>query len=126
MGVEIADYCVIGAQSSVTKSLPSKGIYAGTPAKFIKEIIKPNEEHRLIKAEHIINEYKKIASYHNLAPSIQISYPWVEIENFRVNFETFDYEGTEDIITDDFRDYIRKWGIRIYTKRPFASHFSFE
>jgi acetyltransferase-like isoleucine patch superfamily enzyme len=125
MGVEVADYCVIGAQSVVTKSLKTKGIYAGSPAKFIKEIVPLTTEERILKTEHIISEYKKIAKYHNLDPSIQVDFPWVTIENFRVNFETMDYDGDETIVTDDFRDYIRKWGIRIYTKRPFISNFQF-
>jgi acetyltransferase-like isoleucine patch superfamily enzyme len=125
MGVEIADYCVIGAQSVVAKSLTNKGIYAGSPAKFVKEIVSLTMEEKIIKIEHIISEYKKIAQYHNLNPSIIFDFPWVKIENFKVNFETMDYEGDETIVTDDFRDYIRKWGIRIYTKRPFVSNFQF-
>ena len=126
MGVEIADSCVIGAQSCVTKSLKNKGVYAGVPAKFIKEIIPFSEEEKIMKTIHIIEEYKKIARYHNLKPTITIDYPWVTIENFRVNFESFQFKGDENIITDDFRDYIRKWGIRIYTNRQFTSNFSFE
>jgi len=126
MGVEIADDCVVGAQSVVTKSLIKKGIYGGSPAKFIKEIIPLSIEEKIKKCEDIIVEYKKIATYHNLNPRIIIDFPWITIDDFRVNFETFEYEGTETIVTDDFRDYIRKWGIRVYTKRPFVSNFSFE
>jgi acetyltransferase-like isoleucine patch superfamily enzyme len=126
MGVEIADYCVVGAQSVVTKSLTKKGIYGGSPAKFIKEIIPLSIEEKIRKCEDIITEYKKIAAYHNLNPRIIIDFPWITIDDFCVNFETFVYEGDETIVTDDFRDYIRKWGIRIYTKRPFVSNFSFE
>lgn len=126
MGVDIADYCVVGAQSCVTKSLSAKGVYGGVPAKFIKEIVPLSEEEKVKKTHQIIEEYLKIARYHNLNPSISIEYPWVRIEDFRVNFETFEFEGDESITTDDFRDYIRKWGIRIYTRRPFLSNFSFE
>lgn len=125
MGVEIADYCVVGAQSVVTKSIKNKGIYAGSPAKFIKEIVPLNVEERIVKIEHIISEYKKIAKYHNLEPTIMFDFPWVTVENFKVNFETLYFEGDETITTDDFRDYLRKWGIRIYTKRPFTSNFQF-
>lgn len=126
MGVEIADYCVVGAQSVVTKSLTNKGIYGGSPAKFIKEIIPLSIEEKIKKCEDIIVEYRKIATYHNLNPRIVIAFPWITIDDFRINFETFEYEGNETNVTDDFRDYIRKWGIRIYTKRPFVSNFSFE
>lgn len=126
MGVEIDDYCVIGAQSCVTKSLKNKGVYGGVPAKFIKEIIPLSIDEKVKKTYYIIEEYKKIARYHNLSPIITIDYPWVTIENFRVNFESFKFEGDESITTDDFRDYIRKWGIRIYTKRQFTSNFNFD
>ena len=125
MGINITDYCVVGAQSVVTKSLNDKGIYAGSPAKFIKNIIPLTLEEKILKAEHIISEYKKIAHYHQLTPLIVLNYPWITIEDFRVNIETMDYEGIETITTDDFRDYIRKWGIRIYTKRQFVSNFQF-
>lgn len=124
MGVNIANNCVVGAQSVVTKSLINTGIYAGSPAKFIKEIVPLTTEEKIIKIQNIISEYKKIAQYHNLSPAITIDFPWVTIEDFMINFETLDFKGKETITTDDFRDYIRKWGIRIYTKRPFVSNFS--
>jgi hypothetical protein len=43
-----------------------------------------------------------------------------------MNVETFDYVGHENEDTDDFRDFLRKFGIRIYTHRPFKSKFTFE
>ncbi|WP_309303376.1 acyltransferase [Vibrio fluvialis] len=36
--VTIGDNCVIGAGSVVTKNVPSNSVYAGIPAKFIKDI----------------------------------------------------------------------------------------
>lgn len=125
MGAEIADEIVVGAQSVVAKSLMQKGIYAGSPAKFIKEIVPLTEEERVKKLNEILTSYTEIAKYHNISPNFKTDYPYVTICDFKVNVETFDYEGTEDNITDDFRDYIRKWGIRIYTERPFRSNFSF-
>ena len=125
MGVEIADQIVIGAQSVVTKKLLKKGIYAGSPAKFIKEIIPLTTEDRIKKLNEILASYTEIANYHNITTNITVNYPHVTICDFKINVETFDYEGTENHITDDFRDYIRKWGIRIYTERPFRSNFSF-
>jgi len=125
MGVEIADQIVIGAQSVVTKKLLKKGIYAGSPAKFIKETIPLTTEDRIKKLNEILASYTEIANYHNITTNITVNYPHVTICDFKINVETFDYEGTENHITDDFRDYIRKWGIRIYTERPFRSNFSF-
>lgn len=125
MGVEIADYSVIGAQSVVTKSLTQKGIYAGSPAKFIKEIVPLSLEQKALKLKQIIDAYIPIAIYHDIKPEIKIDYPFVYMNDFKFNAETFEYWGEESIETDDMRDYIRKWGIRIYTERPFVSKFSF-
>lgn len=126
MGVTIAENCVIGAQSLVSKSLNQKGIYGGVPAKFLKEIAPLTEEERVAKIEFIVQKYLKIAAYHNLSPNINISYPFITIDEFIINVESFEYEGVETKVTDDFRDYIRKWGIRIYTERPFESNFRIE
>lgn len=124
MGVSIADNCVVGANSVITRSLDKKGIYAGTPAKFIKEIVPIPQNERAAKIEDIIeNHYLPIAEYHNITPDIKVDYPFIELNDFRFNVETFEYWGEEDEETDDLRDYIRKWGIRIYTKRPFRSKF---
>jgi acetyltransferase-like isoleucine patch superfamily enzyme len=124
MGVEIADFSVIGAQSVVSKSLMQKGVYAGSPAKFIKEIIPLNLEQKIAKLKQIIDSYIPIATYHGINAKITIDYPFVTLNDFKINADTFEYWGKEDEETDDFRDYIRKWGIRIYTERPFISKFS--
>jgi acetyltransferase-like isoleucine patch superfamily enzyme len=41
-GVQIADNCIIGAKSLVTKNLEMPGLYAGCPARLIKEF--PSEK----------------------------------------------------------------------------------
>jgi len=125
MGVEITADTVIGAQSVVTKSISKKGIYAGSPAKFIKEIVPLTNELKIIKLNEIISSYIPIANYHGISPQISVNYPVVRLNSFTINVETFEYSGEEDVESDDFRDYIRKWGIRIYTGRPFVSNFSF-
>jgi acetyltransferase-like isoleucine patch superfamily enzyme len=127
MGVEISDKIVIGANSTVLKNLTDYGIYAGSPARFIKKIEPLSLSEKKQKVEQIIREYLNIAKYHNLNPDIKIDYPIVSLNNnFFVNFETLDNWGKEDEFSDDFRDYIRKWGIRIFTQRHFKSNFSFD
>ena len=126
MGVEIADKIVIGANSVVAGSLFKKGVYAGNPAHFVRKIVSLSTDSRLKMINTIIENYSHIAQYHGISPKIRVDYPYVKINEFRINVETFEYEGKEDKETDDFRDYIRKWGIRIYTTRPFQSHFNFE
>ena len=123
MGVEIADNVVLGAHSLVTKNLPGQGVYAGCPARFIREIKPLTVEERVIKLNEIVEKYELIAKYHEINPIIKVNYPQLTINDFTINVETFEYEGDEDAETDNFRDYFRKWGIRIYTTRPFKTHF---
>ena len=126
MGVEIADFVVVGAASVVTKSITMQmAIYAGNPAKFIKLVTLLSADARVAMLDTIIEKYSNVAEYHDINPEIRVVYPLVEINDFWINVETFEYDGEEDKETDDFRDYIRKWGIRIYTERPFKSNFSF-
>lgn len=123
MGVEIAPQCVIGAGSTVTKPLVEKGIYAGVPARFIRTIDPISKEKRIKKIHEMLEAYRDIADYHGISPRIELNYPNICINQFSLNVENFTFEGEEDRETDDFRDYIRKWGIRIYTGRPFVSCF---
>ena len=126
MGVSITDFTVIGANSVVTKNINKKGIYAGSPAKYIRNIIALKHDEKIEKLKGIIKNYLKIAAYHGLKPTIKIKYPVVHVNDFNFNVETFEYMGEESIESDDLRDYIRKWGIRIYTNRGFKSNFTFE
>jgi len=124
MGIEIVDKCVIGAQSTVTKSLTKSGIYVGSPARYIKPLVPLNYEQRIEKINQILDEYKKIALFHNVNSNIIFDYPLIIIGEFKLNVENNTYEGKENEDTDDLRDYLRKWGIRIYTTRPFKSKLS--
>ena len=119
-GVKIADNCVIGANSTVTKSLDKPGVYAGNPAKFIRDIEPLSTQEQAFKALGIIRDYKELADYHGLAPNVEFGFPEVRVDDFTINLLTFSYRGIETETTDHFRDYMRKWGIRIYTERPFG------
>jgi acetyltransferase-like isoleucine patch superfamily enzyme len=124
MGVEIADNVTLGAHSLVTKNLErSNSIYAGAPARYIRTLQPLSEDERVKKLEKIIEEYLVVAKYQNINPSLALKYPFIEVNDFRINVENFEYEGPEDNETDNFRDFFRRWGIRIYTKRPFSTHF---
>ena len=125
MGVHIGKNAVIAAQSVVTKDLAGDAIYAGNPAKKIIDVIEPSIKEKIKLLNKIIVEYKKIAKYHNINPKIRVNYPFVHVNDCIFNVESFEFEGNEDKETDDFRDYVRKWGLRFFSKRPFKSHFTF-
>ncbi len=123
MGAVIPEKTVIGAQSVVTKTLEKKGIYAGSPARFIKDIKPLTYDQKIAEISRIIEDYKSKSVYRgvNTSQNLTLDYPLLTFKDFTFNVETFEYSGTEDEDTDDFRDYIRKWGIRIYTDRGFKS-----
>jgi len=126
MGVTIGENAVIGANSVITKNLEANAIHAGSPARIIRKIKPLEKNNRVKKVKEILDEYKKIAEYHGINPEIKLAYPKITVNNCVFDVETFEYEGEEDRETDDFRDYIRKWGIRLYTKRPFRSAWNWE
>ena len=123
MGAVIPEKTVIGAQSVVTKTLEKKGIYAGSPARFIKNIKPLTYDQKIAEISRIIEDYKSKSVYRgvNTSQNLTLDYPLLTFKDFTFNVETFEHSGAEDEDTDDFRDYIRKWGIRIYTDRGFKS-----
>lgn len=124
MGVHIYKNIVIGASSVITKSLTkSNSIYVGNPAKFIRKVKSLDKKERIELINYIINKYKKISAYHEIDPDITINYPNINVNKCKFDVEKLKFYGKEDIETDDFRDYIRKWGIRFYSNRPFKSAY---
>jgi acetyltransferase-like isoleucine patch superfamily enzyme len=121
-GVWTANNVVVGAQSVVSDPLDvESGIYVGNPAKFVRAVNPLAPGVKVKKLIDIAKDYRDIARYHGITDIPYIAYPLVYFRDFVINVETFEYSGVEDEETDDFRDYMRKWGIRIYTERPFAS-----
>jgi len=122
-GVTIEEKAVVGTQSVVTKDLQGYGIYAGNPAKLIRKIKPLSKQERVKKLSEIIKKYKEVAEYHGISPKILVNYPTVKVNNCKFNVENLTFTGMEEEETDDFRDYVRKWGLRFYSKRRFKSVF---
>lgn len=119
--VTIADNIIIGSHSTVTKDLlESKAIYVGVPAKLIKTIQEPSQEEKIKILEGIISDFKDLMLYY-IVPNfnIDIDYPYLQINNLRINVKDFTYEGEHDSITDAFRDFARRYGIRVYVPHGF-------
>jgi len=121
LGVHIGKNAVIGANSVITRDLEGNGIYGGNPAKLIRKIESPSEEKKKQMVNEIISEYRKIAAYHNIDPHISVDYPYIQVNECRFDVLNLTFTGVEDEQTDDFRDYVRKWGLRFFGKRPFRS-----
>ena len=120
-GVEICDNVVIGSHSTITKSLTTpKGIYAGSPAKLIKTIIEPTFEEKIIILNELISDFNNLMSYYDV-PNYNIShdYPKLFINNLEINLIDFSYKGEHDVVTDAFRDFARRYGIRVYAPQGY-------
>lgn len=124
MGVHISKNIVIGAGSIVTKSLNNpNSVYAENPARFIRWVTPLSRKERIETVDYIVDEYRRIAGYHGINPTIAVDYPIVHINGCKFDVERLKFSGDEDEETDDFRDYIRKWGLRFYSNRPFRSAY---
>lgn len=120
-GVDIADNVVVGSHSTVIKSLTKeKSIYAGSPAKFIREVDSPPLDKKVEILQEIVKDFKELLSYYETGTVIiEENYPYVRINLLQINVETFAYYGEHDTISDAFRDFARRYGIRVYSPRGF-------
>jgi acetyltransferase-like isoleucine patch superfamily enzyme len=120
-GVDICDNVVIGSHSTVTKSLTiPKGIYAGSPAKLIKTIADTTLEEKFIMLDGLVADFKDLMSYYDIPEySITHDYPVLTINKLEINLIDFSYKGEHDSITDAFRDFARRYGIRVYAPQGY-------
>lgn len=118
-GAYIAKNIVIGANSTVSGRLESpKSIYAGCPARFVREIREPSLEEKIQMLTEILSRYNLLGASYN---RLEFDYPFITLDDALINVEAKTLIGTETITTDKLRDYLRRHGIRIYTDRSFVS-----
>jgi acetyltransferase-like isoleucine patch superfamily enzyme len=120
-GVTIADNVVIGAQATVTKSLTTpKGIYVGAPAKLVKMIEEPSLEEKHILFSKIEEEFKELLSHYQVDNFVfESNFPFIKVNNLTINAEDIKYIGEHDTISDAFRDFLRRYGIRLFAPHGF-------
>lgn len=120
-GVTIADNTVIGSHSTVTKDLlEPRSIYAGSPAKLIKSIKEPSMEEKKSMLEGIVYDFKQLMEYYEVERlELSCDYPNIKVNGLVINVKDFSYEGKHDAISDAFRDFARRYGIRVYAPQGF-------
>lgn len=121
----IGNHVVIGTNTLINKDLPDGCLAGGIPVRILKENYYPthdaarNEE--LVR--RIVADYGRMAEYKELA--VQLHYSPAE-QLLRCNGVTFHLDtlrttGEFTPTEEDFRDYLRRRGIKFYTGQPFAS-----
>lgn len=121
-GVKICDDVVIGSHATVVKSLTQKkGLYVGSPAKLIKTIRKPSYSDKVQMMNKILYEFNQLMSYYKVPNyNLSFNYPDFELNDLKINAEELTCTGKQDLITDAFRDFLRRYGIKVFTERPFS------
>lgn len=123
--IKIGDNVVIGVNSLINKNLPSGCFAAGMPVKVLKENAYPNRnpEANAKLIENVFEEYQKLCDYKNL--KVNLSYdPASEViycNNLAFNTKSMTIEGELDELQEDFRDFLRRRGIKFFTGLPFKS-----
>ena len=127
--VTIGNNVVIGINSIINRSLPDGCFAAGSPCKVIKENVYPKKLSGAELSEiawDIINDWKKIINDKGVT-AVEIEYLNEKI-NLNYNRRSTIYniidktmEGESNWVSEDFRDYLRRRGIKIYTDSFFES-----
>lgn len=120
-GVTITDNVVIGAQATVTKSLTiPKGIYVGAPTKLVKMIEEPSLEEKHKMFIEIEKEFKELISYYQIDNfTFELNFPFIKVNKLVIDVEEIAYTGEHDIVSDAFRDFLRRYGIRLFAPQGF-------
>lgn len=119
-GANVGAKTVIGAQSVATGSLVGGAIYAGNPARFIRNVAQLMPEEQQLRFNQIVGEYKRFCRYRGVSTP-RDRYPFVYIGETVVDLLRQTVEGDENEYTDDLREFIFRYGVRIYTERPFRT-----
>ena len=119
--VEIVDNVVVGSHSTVVKSLlQEKGIYVGSPAKLVKTISRPSVDTQKQLLSDMIADFKNLLTFYEIEDySIEAELPIIKINNLIINVLDLTYEGEHDAISDAFRDFARRYGIRVFAPHGF-------
>lgn len=120
-GVKLVNNIVIGSHATVTKSLLTEhAIYVGTPAKLVKMIEEPTLTEKIVILNNIIAEFKELISYYDIPDvNIHVEYPSVQINELFIDVSDLTYTGTHDTVSDAFRDFIRRYGIKVFAPHGF-------
>lgn len=126
--VEIGANTVIGIGSIVNKNIPEGSLAAGSPCKVIKENYYPKElssDEKLKIIDNIIKDYRLLAEYKSLALDLEFTENTIILTHSDgdtvYDLKNRTMTGNINELSEDFRDYLRRRGIKIFTNENFRS-----
>lgn len=125
-GVKIGNDIVIGANSVVNKDLPSGSLCAGIPVKVLRENFYPkilNQKEKSVIILDALSEYEKLVAFKNLEFTYQFDSEKLVLntKNVHFNFNSMIASGELSDVEEDFRDFLRRRGIKFFTGKLFKS-----
>jgi acetyltransferase-like isoleucine patch superfamily enzyme len=128
--VTIGHDTVIGINSTINRNIPSGAFAAGSPCKVIKENAYPvqvteGETEAMLRT--IIVDWVRLAKHKGITGG---QFRVIASENVELmygglttlyNVYNKTMTGESNDVSEDFRDYLRRRGIKIYTDKPFRS-----
>lgn len=124
---KIGDNCVIGSASIITRDIPSGSLAMGTPCKVIKENFYPREVNIIPLVEEIIRVWNDELCPHKDIKDTSVVFDGrlvsVLYEGELTYFDVVNKRtwGDTNKVSEDFRDFLRRRGIKIYNGLPFKS-----
>jgi acetyltransferase-like isoleucine patch superfamily enzyme len=133
-GVTIGDHVIIGNHSLVNTDIPRGCFAGGVPAKILRRNCFPAKLGRREKIQRIralSREYLALARFKGFTAKIKMNGVRLRFGEYTVfDFESMRIQGPMNDYSEDFRDFLRRNGIKFFTERPFKSivptQFGFE
>jgi len=124
-GRTIGSNVVIGMHALINKNLPDGCLAGGVPVKIIRENLYPNQDASRDEAliATILAAYAELADYKSLAITTRYNADARIIHCNGAQFHLDRLELTGEVTTEveDFRDFLRRRGIKFFTGQPFRS-----
>jgi acetyltransferase-like isoleucine patch superfamily enzyme len=121
----IGNNVVIGTNSLINKDLPDGCLAGGIPVKILRENAYPSENaaRNVQLIQQVLHDYAELASYKDLKVNLNYDEGQQTISCNEIIFDlvTMQARGIFTDIEEDFRDYLRRRGIKFYTGKPFSS-----
>lgn len=122
-GVTIGDNTVISMMSLVNRDIPPGSLAGGIPVKILKEGAFPQPVDLPAVLADLAKDFLRLAQWKSLDVSLRLHGNSVDVLAggwvTTFDFESMTVKGDETSESEDFRDFVRRRGVRFFTGKPF-------